>query len=325
VTVAALCASHTPLKDYRSPGAAIEQEVAAVFAHLRDWVRDSAPDLIVVIGPDHFNGFFYRLMPSFCIGALARGVGDWQTRRGPLPTEPALAERCVAALQRGGSDPALSFDMVVDHGCTQIIEQLFEWPSCPPLLPVFINCAAPPLPPLPRVHAFGTALGHFLDELDRNVLVIGSGGLSHDPPLPVLHAAPPAVRERLIAGGELSVAARNERQQRVLDDARRQTAGTSERVPLNPAWDERFLADLVADARTRLLDLDDAAIAREAGAGGHEIRTWIAAAACARAARATDAKVHYYRAIPEWVAGFGVATFREEKKSPRSSEGIIVG
>lgn len=310
MSVTALCASHTPLRDYCSPGAAIEQELAAVFTELREWTRACAPDLLVVIGPDHFNGFFYRLMPGFCVGARARGVGDWQTRRGPLPTEPVLAEHCVQALQRGGSDPALSFDMVVDHGCTQIIEQLFDWSSCPPVLPVFINCAAPPLPPLPRVDAFGTALGHFLAGLDRQVLVIGSGGLSHDPPIPVLHDAPPAVRERLIQGGDLSVAARNERQQRVLDDARRQSAGTSDRTPLNPDWDERFLADLIADQRPRLLGLDDAAISAEAGAGGHEIRTWVAAAACARAAQATDAKVHYYRAIPEWVAGYGIATFR---------------
>lgn len=310
MSVAALCASHTPLKDYRSPGAATERDVAAVFAELKAWATTYAPDLLVVIGPDHFNGFFYQLMPGFCVGAYARGVGDWKTRRGPLPTDPDLAQRCVAALQRSGSDPALSFDMVVDHGCTQIIEQLFDWQSCPPVLPVFINCAAPPLPPLNRVDAFGTALGTFLDGLGRNVLVIGSGGLSHDPPIPVLADAPPAVRERLIHGGELSVDARNERQQRVLDDARRQTAGTSDRVPLNPDWDARFVRNLVEDNRDSLLELDDAAISRAAGCGGHEIRTWVAAAACARAAGATDARVHYYRAIPEWVAGFGVATFR---------------
>lgn len=310
MSVAALCASHTPLKDYHSPGREVEREIAAVFSGLREWVRDYAPDLLVVIGPDHFNGFFYRLMPGFCVGALARGVGDWQTRSGPLPTEPALAEQCVVALQRGGIDPALSYDMVVDHGCTQIIEQLFDWAACPPILPVFINCAAPPLPPLQRVDALGTALGRFLDGLRRKVLVIGSGGLSHDPPIPALHDAPPAVRERLIAGGELSIAAREQRQQRVLDDALKQTAGTSERVPLNPDWDSRFLDELIANAPTRLLDRDDAAISREGGAGGHEIRTWIAAAACARAARATTARVRYYRAIPEWVAGYGIATFQ---------------
>ena len=118
------------------------------------------------------------------------------------------------------------------------------------------------------------------------------------------------MRERLIHGGELSVAARNDRQQRVLDDAALQTAGTSDRMPLNPDWDKRFIGSLIADDREDLLGFDDAAISRAAGCGGHEIRTWIAAAACARAAHATDAKLRYYAAIPEWVAGFGVVTFR---------------
>ena len=31
------------------------------------------PDLVVVFGPDHFNGFFYELMPAFCIGTAAEG------------------------------------------------------------------------------------------------------------------------------------------------------------------------------------------------------------------------------------------------------------
>ena len=32
------------------------------------------PDLVVVFGPDHFNGFFYELMPAFCIGTAAEGT-----------------------------------------------------------------------------------------------------------------------------------------------------------------------------------------------------------------------------------------------------------
>ncbi|MFF1257454.1 hypothetical protein ACFVZT_11530, partial [Streptomyces sp. NPDC058321] len=37
------------------------------------------------------NGFFYDLMPPFCIGYEAMGVGDYGTTEGPLsvPTERA--------------------------------------------------------------------------------------------------------------------------------------------------------------------------------------------------------------------------------------------
>jgi hypothetical protein len=42
-----------------------------------DALHKFAPDLVVVFGPDHFNGFFYELMPSFCIGTAAEGTKDW--------------------------------------------------------------------------------------------------------------------------------------------------------------------------------------------------------------------------------------------------------
>ncbi|GHH26162.1 hypothetical protein [Streptomyces lanatus] len=36
--------------------------------------------------------------------------------------------------------------------------------------------------------------------LDRRVLLLASGGLSHDPPVPVLDGAPPRVADALIEG-----------------------------------------------------------------------------------------------------------------------------
>jgi 2,3-dihydroxyphenylpropionate 1,2-dioxygenase len=195
---------------------------------------------VIACGPDHFNGFFYRLMPSFCIGTAADSVGDWNTPAGPLPVAGAIAEACVRSVQADGVDVAISYRMEVDHGMTQLLSQVFTWNALPPLLPVFINCAAPPLPPLARVFAFGQALGRFATRQSARILLAASGGLSHDPPIPVLETATEAVRERLIAGGALSPEARVSRQARVLADAAAQVAGTSDRTPLNPAWDVRI-------------------------------------------------------------------------------------
>lgn len=38
-------------------------------------------------------------------------------------------------------------------------------------MPVFINCAAPPLPPLHRVKALGEGLGQFLEKQSCRVLI----------------------------------------------------------------------------------------------------------------------------------------------------------
>lgn len=95
MAVIALCASHTPLKDFHDPGAEAAAEVARCFAEAKAWIHEFAPELVVMFGPDHFNGFFYRLMPSFCIGVAAESVGDWNTPPGELPVASAEAEMCV--------------------------------------------------------------------------------------------------------------------------------------------------------------------------------------------------------------------------------------
>ncbi len=308
MTVAALFASHTPLKEYCEPATGVRSAVDACLAARRVWVETFQPDLVIAVGPDHFNGFFYRMMPSFCIGAAANSIGDWNTPPGPLPVSAEQAEACVTQVLADGVDVAVSYQMEVDHGITQLLTQVFEWSALPALLPVFINCAAPPRPTLQRVVAFGEALGRFAANLPLRVLITASGGISHDPPIPTLADAPPPVRERLIAGGSLSAEARAARQERVLNDALAQTSGISPRTPLNPDWDRRFLDRLRAFDFAAIATMDDASITRDGGCGGHEIRTWVAVAAAVRAAGMSKLDLHYYRAIPEWVAGYGVMT-----------------
>lgn len=308
MSVFAICASHTPLKDHHSPPAALRQALDGCFAQLRERVAAFAPQCIVVFGPDHFNGFFHRLMPSFCIGAEAQSIGDWQTPVGALPTDAVLAGRLAAAVHERDVDVALSHRMEVDHGLTQTLGMLCDWQRLPPVLPIFINCVGAPRPPLKRVLALGRAVGEFVAGLGQRVLIIGSGGLSHDPPVPALDGAPPEVRERLIAGGTLSPEARAARQARVIEEGLKQAAGTSDCTPLNESWDREFLARLVArdfDALTRYTDED---ITRDAGRGGHEIRCWLATAAAMHALGAPAPQVAFYAPIPVWVAGFGVLT-----------------
>lgn len=308
MTVAALFASHTPLMDYHAPEPEVARDVAAVLAATRAWVADYRPDLVIACGPDHYNGFFYRLMPSFCIGTAAQSVGDWNTPAGPLPVAASVAAACVESIHAAGVDVAISHHMEVDHGVTQLMKQMFDWATMPELVPVFVNCAAAPRPPLARVFAFGRALGAFAARLDCRVLLTASGGISHDPPIPTLADAPEPVRERLIMGGSLSPEARAARQERVLSDAARQVSGESERTPLNPVWDQAFLDRLSRGDEAGIVAMDDASITRDGGCGGHEIRAWIAVAAAARAAGVRDFDLKYYRAIPQWVAGYAVMT-----------------
>ena len=310
--IAAVFSSHSPLKDYRRPPGQIADKVDDCLANIRAAVTEFKPDLVLNFGPDHFNGFFYRLMPAFCIGTSANSVGDWNTPVGELPVESKIAAACVSHLSEQDVDVALSHRMDVDHGVTQLLTQLFEWQDIPSLVPVFINCAASPLPPIKRVEALGYAIGSFLHELEnktrRRILLTASGGLSHDPPIPQLSTAPAPARERLIAGGTLSPEARAERQEKVLNDADLQVEKRSMQRPLNPAWDQAFLDMLIQGDFSSLGHCEEAEITHAAGCGAHEVRTWIAARSALKSLAQTDLAVRFYAAIPEWVAGFGIAT-----------------
>ena len=310
--VAAVFSSHSPLKDYREPPGQVAAEVDTVISNVRAAVANFAPDLVICFAPDHFNGFFYRLMPSFCIGTAAESVGDWRTPGGALPVASDIAADCVNYLHNHDVDISISHRMDVDHGATQLLTQLFDWQLLPDILPIFVNCAAPPLPPIKRVVALGKCVGEFLKQLDeRNpcrILITASGGLSHDPPIPQLASAPEPVRERLIAGGPLSVDARAARQEKILSDADAQVSSTSSQRELNPEWDKAFLDMLLAAEFGPLAVASEQDITQAAGCGGHEVRTWVAAASALRSFGNPDLSVSFYQAIPAWVAGFGIAT-----------------
>ena len=305
--VALCCMSHSPLLNLSGPSADLLQDISAQLQTATAFVRDFDPELVVVFSPDHYNGFFYRLMPPFCIGTAATAVGDYGTRSGPLDVAADIATAMATAAWDAGVDVSLSAAMDVDHGTVQPLDTLFG-DRTPPIVPVFINSVATPLGPLKRVRALGTAIGEYLSGVDKRVLLLGSGGLSHDPPVPTLATAPPAALERIVGGAPMSADARAARQDAVIAAAHAFAHGDSPLQPLNPEWDHAFLDLLDND---RLAEVDgwrNEWIAAEAGNSAHEVRTWVAAFAALSALGAYKTEQRYYRAAPELIAGFAIRT-----------------
>ena len=189
MALALCCMSHSPLLNLPGPSAELLEDVEGALSTARDFVRDYDPELVVIFSPDHYNGFFYKLMPAFCIGTAATGVGDYGSQSGALDVPAALATELAEHVLDCGVDVAISAGMDVDHGTVQPLEKLFGDATAVPVIPIFINSVATPLGPLHRSRALGAAVGGFLAALDRRVLVVGSGGLSHDPPVPTLKTA----------------------------------------------------------------------------------------------------------------------------------------
>jgi 2,3-dihydroxyphenylpropionate 1,2-dioxygenase len=303
--VGAVCLSHTPLLDKARAEPEVEQQFDAAIARAAARVEAWAPDLTVVFFPDHFNGFFYDLMPPYCIGARASSIGDFGTAPGTLLVPEDLAVSCAKACLDAGVDAALSYRMRVDHGAVQPIELLSRGYRLTNILPIFVNCAAPPLPRLARIRALGQAVGRWAEALDRKVLMVASGGLSHDPPLPSMATAKPEDQGALIDNRGLDHAGRMARQDRVFNARFAYVAGTSPLLPLDPAWDRQFLDSMVAGALDIGDDWVDAEISATAGRGGHEVRNWIAALA---ALGPYQAEVEFYQPIREWLTGTGILT-----------------
>src|SRR6478735_5051063 len=160
--IALCCMSHSPLLNLPGPSEELLEDINAQLAQARAFVADFDPELVVIFSPDHYNGFFYRLMPPFCIGSAATGVGDYGTYAGPLDVPAAVADEMAAAAWDSGVDVALSAAMEVDHGTVQPLEVLFGDAASRPVIPVFINSVATPLGPLKRTRALGAAIGVYL-------------------------------------------------------------------------------------------------------------------------------------------------------------------
>ena len=316
MAVKLICASHSPLMEFASPQEQRkEQIVRETFAQLAAEVKGYDPTLIITFGPDHFNGFFYDLMPSFCVGIRATAAGDWDYGKDndkinvPEDTAVALVRRVLDE----GVDVAYSYRMQADHGVTQPLHflcggQLDRYPT----IPIFINGAAAPMPTTKRTIALGRAVGQFIQSLNlenERVLILGTGGLSHDPPTPQMGAVPPEVEEFLICGRNPSEESRNHRQAKIIAVGQKLAAGDqSVAVPLNPEWD-RALLEILAKADFATIEaMTEADIRRDGGRGGQEVRSWMAAFAALHELGEYDMTTHCYEDISEWIAGFGIVS-----------------
>ncbi|WP_280399739.1 3-carboxyethylcatechol 2,3-dioxygenase [Nocardia carnea] len=309
--IAAITMSHSPLLEFVDPPADVKAQVETAFGAARKFAAEFDPDLVINFAPDHYNGFFYDVMPPFCLGHEATAIGDFGSQAGALDVDTQVARQLTEAILEADIDIAASMRMSIDHGAIQPLEILFGDITAKPVIPIFINAVAPPFAPMRRIRRLGTAVGRFVAEelAGRRVLVLGSGGLSHEPPVPQLATADGQMLDNLLgAGRNLSPEGRQARQDRVITAAQEFAAGSPGTKPLAPEWDKRFM-DLMARGDFDTVERWTAEeMTRVAGNSSHEVRTWVASYAAMAAAGDYLTEYTFYRPIPEYIAGFGVTT-----------------
>lgn len=306
MTMLLKCLSHTPLRGLYDPNPNTVAEVNAILEATKKEVEAFDPELIILFAPDHYNGLFYDLMPPFVIATGADSVGDYLTPKGKLSIPQDLALDLVRFVHDKDVDVALSHRLDVDHGCTQILMETTGSLTRYPVIPIIINSVAPPFNPYRRIRKLGEAVGQFVGELNKRVLILGSGGLSHEPPVPLLTGAASEVAEFLICGRNPTPEARAAREARTVAAAKIFGTPACSLTPLNEQWDQAFMDLLARNELQKVDSFDVEVISKEAGRSTHEVRTWVAAFAALSAIGAYKARQDYYKPINEWIAGYGV-------------------
>lgn len=153
------------------------------------WLDEVTPDVAVIFHNDHGMNFFLDKMPTFAIGCAPEyrhGDEGWGIPTvEPYPGDPSLSWHLVESLIAEGFDLTTCQEMSVDHAITNPMSLL--WPNRAGarvrIVPVTVNTVMFPFPSATRCYALGEAIGRAIAsyeaEGDLGVLLVGSGGLSH--------------------------------------------------------------------------------------------------------------------------------------------------
>jgi len=158
------------------------------FGPVHDWLDETKPDVAIVIYNDHGLNFFLDNMPTFAVGAAHEYRNADEGWGPPAPRvfrgAPALSWHIIGSLVADEFDVSTCQELIFDHAGITALDLAWEGHGPKPVavVPIVVNAVMPPLPTPKRCYAFGQAIGRAIRSFDEDVkvLVIGSGGLSHE-------------------------------------------------------------------------------------------------------------------------------------------------
>jgi hypothetical protein len=188
--VAGCMTTHGPQLTIKPVTADPQQSIRfrAAMAEARRRLEATRPDVLVVFSNDHLQNFFYDNMPAFCVGV---GERYWAPSEGGGATLKIPARQITGASAWGKAfvDTALAgdFDVAYSHELEfwddLSVPLSFLMPGDTfPVVPILINCVAPPLPRPRRCYDLGALVRRFIETARpdaERVALLGTGGISH--------------------------------------------------------------------------------------------------------------------------------------------------
>jgi 2,3-dihydroxyphenylpropionate 1,2-dioxygenase len=272
---------------------------------MQEWLKQQHADVIVLVSDDHFNSYYYRLMPSFTIGiGKCEGWGDWKLPKYDIPVEQDLAVHILNTGLQSGVDFTFTMSMKVDHGHTQAIYFLNPELTIP-VVPIAVNTSAPPLPTMERCYRLGEVLRQSIESWpsDKKVAIIGSGGLSHWVPTPKLDSQKEEDQfmiQIMLHGRELAENSEKYNELKVKRVTQLQSG------PVNEEWDRQFLNSILDGEVSALRAMTYEEIEQNGGNGGQEVRNWLVMLG---AVKGLKPELVYYEPVPEWITGMAIMKF----------------
>ncbi|MCO1594691.1 extradiol ring-cleavage dioxygenase [Micromonospora sp. RHAY321] len=189
--VAVIASTHHPFY-YRASTATGEDrppfadEWASKILAFRETLTRARPDVLVMVGSDHFHQLWLDNMPQFLVGKAPSYDANWynEEREFGLPRmllkgQEDLSGHILRAGLDSGFDLAFSNELRIDHSITCPIITLRPEADLP-IVPIYTNIFAPPLPQPKRFVQLGQAIREIVESWPSHlrVAVIGTGHLS---------------------------------------------------------------------------------------------------------------------------------------------------
>lgn len=189
--VAAFGVPHTPLL-WRVLNADVPEDLTGVaeeFTRFRHLLEAARPDVVVLVGSDHFHQFTHEAMPAFLIGNADHIAGTFpsEERSFGLPTIEVPGHHGLARALLGHRELAGGFDFAfsnrprIDHA--YVVPLLYLIPGMNiPIVPIHTNTNAPPLPSAKRFVELGRHIRSAVEAYppDLRVAVVATGHLAFE-------------------------------------------------------------------------------------------------------------------------------------------------
>jgi aromatic ring-opening dioxygenase catalytic subunit (LigB family) len=158
------------------------------FEQVSRWLSELRADRLLVIYNDHMDEFFLNAYPTFALGVAdsypVADEGFGARPFPPLPGDSAFGWHIARSLVADEFDPTICQELEVDHGVISPLPMVDfgegeGWRI--PIVPLAVNVILHPLPTPRRCWKLGRALRRAILSYpeDLRVVVVGTGGLSH--------------------------------------------------------------------------------------------------------------------------------------------------